>query len=66
MVYSGFRFVEHAHKRGKPVVAINLGRIRADHLLAAKAQQDCDELPRRLQGSAYPIHFPLPFERFAI
>lgn len=43
MVYSGFRFVEHAHQRGKPVMAINLGRTRADHLLAAKVQQDCDE-----------------------
>lgn len=52
MVYSGFRFVEHAHQRGKPVMAINLGRTRADHLLAAKVQQDCDEFLQRLQGSA--------------
>lgn len=43
MVWSGFRFVEHAHKRGKPVMAINLGKTRADHLLAAKVEQDCDE-----------------------
>jgi len=42
MVYSGFRFAEHAHRRGKPVVAVNLGRTRADHLLAAKVEQDCD------------------------
>ncbi|MCX7165333.1 MAG: NAD-dependent protein deacetylase [Rhodocyclales bacterium] len=43
MVYSGFRFVEHAHRHGKPVMAINLGITRADHLLAAKLEQDCDE-----------------------
>lgn len=43
MVYSGFRFVEHAHRQGKPVMAVNLGRTRADHLLLAKLQQDCDE-----------------------
>ncbi len=42
MVYSGFRFAEHAHRQGKPVVAINLGKTRADHLLAAKVEQDCD------------------------
>jgi NAD-dependent SIR2 family protein deacetylase len=42
MVYSGFRFAEHAHRSGKPVIAVNLGRTRADHLLAAKAEQDCD------------------------
>ncbi len=41
MVYSGFRFAEHAHRQGKPVVAINLGKTRADHLLAAKVEQDC-------------------------
>ena len=52
MVYSGFRFVLHAHQRGKPVMAINLGKTRADHLLAAKVQQDCDEFLQRLQGSA--------------
>lgn len=43
MVYSGFRFAEYAHKHGKPVMAINLGKTRADHLLAAKVEQDCGE-----------------------
>lgn len=43
MVYSGFRFAEHAHRLGKPVMAINLGRTRADHLLAAKVELDCGE-----------------------
>jgi NAD-dependent SIR2 family protein deacetylase len=42
MVYSGFRFAEHAHRAGKPVIAVNLGRTRADHLLAAKVEQDCN------------------------
>jgi NAD-dependent SIR2 family protein deacetylase len=42
MVYSGFRFAEHAHREGKPVIAVNLGRTRADHLLATKVEQDCD------------------------
>ena len=43
MVYSGFRFVEFARREGKPVMAINLGTTRADHLLDAKVEQDCDE-----------------------
>lgn len=43
MVYSGFRFAVHAHRLGKPVMAINLGKTRADHLLAAKVEQDCGE-----------------------
>ena len=49
MVYSGFRFVEFAHRRGKPVMAINLGKTRGDHLLDAKVQQDCDEFLPMLQ-----------------
>lgn len=43
MVYSGYRFAEYAHRRGKPVMAINLGKTRADHLLAAKVECDCGE-----------------------
>ena len=42
MVYSGFRFVERAVSLGKPVAAINLGRTRADHLLALKTEQPCE------------------------
>ncbi len=41
MVYSGFRFVQSAAKAGKPVAAINLGRTRADELLALKVEQPC-------------------------
>ncbi len=43
MVYLGFRFVEFARREGKPVMAVNLGTTRADHLLDAKVEQDCDE-----------------------
>ena len=43
MVYSGYRFAEYAHRHGKPVMAINLGKTRADHLLAAKVECDCGE-----------------------
>ncbi len=39
MVYSGFRFVQAAVAAGKPVVAVNLGRTRADDLLALKVTQ---------------------------
>ena len=42
MVYSGFRFVERAASLGKPVAAVNLGRTRADALLALKAEEACE------------------------
>ncbi|HUA55358.1 MAG TPA: NAD-dependent protein deacetylase [Candidatus Sulfotelmatobacter sp.] len=42
MVYSGFRFVQRAASRGKPVAAVNLGRTRADALLALKAEEACE------------------------
>jgi NAD-dependent SIR2 family protein deacetylase len=51
MVYSGFRFAEHAHRNGKPVIAANLGRTRADHLLAAKVEQDCDSFLAALSAA---------------
>lgn len=38
MVYSGFRFVQRAVAHGKPVAALNLGRTRADDLLALKIE----------------------------
>jgi len=43
MVYSGFRFALAAAKLGKPIVAINLGRTRADDLLALKVSWSCAE-----------------------
>jgi NAD-dependent SIR2 family protein deacetylase len=39
MVYSGFRFVQMAARAGKPIAAVNLGRTRADGLLALKVEQ---------------------------
>jgi len=38
MVYSGFRFVQAAVAAGIPVAAVNLGRTRADELLALKVE----------------------------
>jgi NAD-dependent SIR2 family protein deacetylase len=43
MVYSGFRFAQAAAAAGKPIAAVNLGRTRADHLLALKISASCDE-----------------------
>jgi NAD-dependent SIR2 family protein deacetylase len=42
MVYSGFRFAEAAARAGKPMAAVNLGRTRADGLLALKVEQACE------------------------
>ena len=39
MVYSGFRFVQAAAAAGLPVAAVNLGRTRADDLLALKVEE---------------------------
>ncbi|MDE1179725.1 NAD-dependent protein deacetylase [Paraburkholderia sp.] len=41
MVYSGYRFCVWAGKLGKPIAAINLGRTRADPLLALKVAAPC-------------------------
>lgn len=43
MVYSSFRFVRHAHEKGLPIAAINLGVTRADELLSLKLEADCGE-----------------------
>jgi NAD-dependent SIR2 family protein deacetylase len=42
MVYSGFRFVEKATSAGKPTAAVNLGRTRADGLIALKVEEACE------------------------
>jgi NAD-dependent SIR2 family protein deacetylase len=44
MVYSGFRFAEAAAAAGKPIAAINLGRTRADAMLALKISAPCEEV----------------------
>jgi NAD-dependent SIR2 family protein deacetylase len=41
MVYSGYRFARDAAAAGKPTVAVNLGRTRADELLSLKVRQSC-------------------------
>ena len=41
MVFSGYRFAREAARLGKPVAAVNLGRTRADDLLALKIESDC-------------------------
>ena len=43
MVYSGFRFAQMAARRGIPIAAVNLGRTRADDLLALKVEERCEE-----------------------
>ena len=40
MVFSGYRFVLEAVRRGLPVAAVNQGRTRADDLLTLKMEQD--------------------------
>ena len=44
MVYSGYRFCEHAQAIGKPIAAINRGRTRADHLFTLKVEHGCGEV----------------------
>ena len=41
MLYSGYRFAQDAAELGKPIAAINLGRTRADELLALKIARPC-------------------------
>ena len=43
MVYSGFRFVQAAARRGIPIAAVNIGRTRADDLLTLKVEERCEE-----------------------
>lgn len=48
MVYSGLRFVHEAVAQGKPVAAINQGRMRSEDLLALKIEQDCGPFLQQL------------------
>jgi hypothetical protein len=43
MVYSGYRFAAAMVARAKPIAAVNLGRTRADALLALKVSARCSE-----------------------
>jgi NAD-dependent SIR2 family protein deacetylase len=42
MVYSGFRFVQAAARKGIPIAAVNFGRTRADDLLSLKVEARCE------------------------
>lgn len=61
MVYSGFRFARMAAQSGKPIAAVNLGRTRADDLLALKVGVPCAEAlsfllpPRRIGRRVPPV-----------
>jgi NAD-dependent SIR2 family protein deacetylase len=43
MVFSGYRYALAAHRAGKPIVAVNLGRTRADALLTLKVEASVGE-----------------------
>lgn len=43
-VWSGYRFVREAARAGKPVVAVNQGRTRADDLIRFKVDAPCDRV----------------------
>ncbi|CAN7398333.1 NAD-dependent protein deacetylase [Massilia sp. LjRoot122] len=59
MVYSGYRFCRMAHETGKPIAAVNLGRTRADHLIALKIEESAERL---LPGVADLLHAEEPEE----
>jgi NAD-dependent SIR2 family protein deacetylase len=67
MVYSGFRFCRLAHEAGKPIAALNLGRTRADHLLALKLEHSAERLlpqvARLLRAGSVPLPIGLINER---
>lgn len=43
MAYSSFRLCQEISRQGKPLLAINLGRTRADTLLATKLEGPCEQ-----------------------
>ena len=50
MVYSGFRFVRRARERNIPIAALNLGRTRADDMLAVKVAAECTSVLALIDG----------------
>lgn len=44
MAYSAFRLCKAIHDQGKPLIAINIGKTRADELLDLKIELSCEEL----------------------
>ena len=57
MVYSGYRFAQAAADAGKPIAAVNLGRTRADALLALKVSQPCGDALAALAGPDLRLGF---------
>lgn len=53
MTFSSFRLCREIAQQGKPLIAVNLGKTRADELLSAKIELPCEEvlpwLANRLQ-----------------
>jgi NAD-dependent SIR2 family protein deacetylase len=43
MAYSSYRLCQELSRQGKPLMAINLGRTRADALLTVKVQAPCEQ-----------------------
>jgi len=54
MVFSGFRFAQHARQQGKRIAAINLGLTRADDFLETKIEEDYGAVLQRLARQAMP------------
>lgn len=50
MVFSGFRFCRDAAAAERPIASVNLGRTRADDLLALRLNVPCGALFERLTG----------------
>ena len=50
MVLSGYRFALAAAERGTPIAAVNIGRTRADDLLALKVSEPCADALSFLLG----------------
>jgi NAD-dependent SIR2 family protein deacetylase len=54
MVHSGYRFASAMAQAGKPIAAVNLGKTRADDLLALKITDRCADALSFLLGDATP------------
>ena len=59
MVYSGFRFCRLAQAAGKPIAVVNLGRTRADDMLALKLEASAEQL-LPLVAQRLAAHPPAP------
>jgi NAD-dependent SIR2 family protein deacetylase len=60
MVYSGYRFAQAMANAGKPIAAVNLGRTRADELLALKVSSPCADALAFLLAERSPLPGAVP------